>query len=83
MALAQRRPEPRSQDLEPRPRSIRWRWPAFVITVLSLMTVPPILLNSIDYVLTTSSEFRARVSSDAPLLLVDSQGSAALFKVVR
>ena len=40
-------------------------------------------VNNIDYVLTTSPEFRDRVGSDAPLLLVDSQGSAALFKVVR
>ena len=47
MALAQRRPEPRSRELEPRPRPVRWRWPAFVITVLSLMTVPPILVAAL------------------------------------
>jgi len=40
-------------------------------------------INNVDYVLTTSAEFRDRVSSDAPLLLVDREGSAALFKVVR
>ena len=40
-------------------------------------------VNNIDYVLTTSAEFRDRLGTDAPLRLVDSQGSAALFKVVR
>jgi hypothetical protein len=40
-------------------------------------------INNIDYVLTTSAVFRDRMAADAPLRLVDSQGSAALFKVVR
>jgi hypothetical protein len=40
-------------------------------------------VNNIDYVLTTSAEFRNRVGNEAPLVLVDRQGSAALFKVVR
>jgi hypothetical protein len=39
--------------------------------------------NHIDYVLTTSPQFRDQVSHDVPLQLVDQQGSAALFKVVR
>jgi hypothetical protein len=39
-------------------------------------------VNHIDYVLTTSAVFRDRLRDDAPLRLVDSQGSAALFKVV-
>jgi hypothetical protein len=40
-------------------------------------------VNNIDYVLTTSAEFRNRVGNEPPLVLVDRQGSAALFKVVR
>jgi hypothetical protein len=40
-------------------------------------------LNHIAYVLTTSAVFRNRLAQDAPLRLVDSQGSAALFEVVR
>jgi hypothetical protein len=40
-------------------------------------------INDIDYVLTTSATFRDRLGDDAPLQLLDSQGSAALFKVVR
>jgi hypothetical protein len=40
-------------------------------------------LNNIDYVLTTSAEFRHRLANDTPLFLLDRQGSAALFKVVR
>jgi hypothetical protein len=40
-------------------------------------------LNAIDYVLTTSAMFRDRLGDDAPLRLVDSQGSAALYQVVR
>jgi len=40
-------------------------------------------LNNIGYVLTTSAGFRNRLAQDAPLRLVDSQGSAALYKVVR
>jgi hypothetical protein len=39
-------------------------------------------INNIDYVLTTSAVFRDRLVHDAPLRLVDSQGSAALFEVV-
>ena len=39
-------------------------------------------VNHIDYVLTTSALFRDRLRDDAPLRLLDSQGSAALFKVV-
>ncbi|HXN03214.1 MAG TPA: hypothetical protein VN895_00140 [Candidatus Acidoferrum sp.] len=39
-------------------------------------------VNHIDYVLTTSAVFRDRLRDDAPLRLLDSQGSAALFKVV-
>jgi hypothetical protein len=39
-------------------------------------------VNNIDYVLTTSAVFRDRLDDEAPLQLVDSQGSAALFKVV-
>jgi hypothetical protein len=40
-------------------------------------------VNDIGYVLTTSAAFRDRLAQDAPLRLVDSQGSAALFEVVR
>jgi hypothetical protein len=40
-------------------------------------------VNNIDYVLTTRALFRSRLADEAPLQLVDSQGSAALFKVVR
>jgi hypothetical protein len=40
-------------------------------------------INHIDYVLTTSPMFRDRLGDDPPLQLVDRQGSAALFKVVR
>ncbi|TMC63098.1 MAG: hypothetical protein E6J16_10105 [Chloroflexota bacterium] len=39
--------------------------------------------NDIDYVLTTSALFRDRLGDDAPLRLLDSQGSAALYEVVR
>ena len=39
--------------------------------------------NHINYVLTTSARFRDRLGDDAPLRLVDSQGSAALYEVVR
>jgi hypothetical protein len=39
--------------------------------------------NHIDYVLTTSALFRNRLGDEAPLQLVDRQGSAALFRVVR
>src|SRR6202043_2072012 len=39
-------------------------------------------VNHIDYVLTTSALFGDRLRDDAPLRLVDSQGSAALFKVM-
>ena len=40
-------------------------------------------VNHIGYVLTTSAVFRDRLVDDAPLRLVDRQGSAALFQVVR
>ena len=40
-------------------------------------------INNIDYVLTTSPAFRDRLRDDAPLRLIDSQGSAALYEVVR
>jgi hypothetical protein len=40
-------------------------------------------VNHIGYVLTTSALFRERLVHDAPLRLVDRQGSAALFEVVR
>jgi hypothetical protein len=39
--------------------------------------------NNIGYVLTTSALFRDRLVQDAPLRLVDRQGAAALFEVVR
>jgi hypothetical protein len=39
--------------------------------------------NHIDYVLTTSTQFRNRIGTDAPLILVDHEGSAALYKVAR
>ena len=39
--------------------------------------------NDIDYVLTTSALFRDRLGEDARLRLLDSQGSAALYEVVR
>jgi len=40
-------------------------------------------VNNIDYVLTTSATYRDRLVGEAPLQLVDRQGSAALFQVVR
>lgn len=40
-------------------------------------------VSNIGYVLTTSAHFRDRLSHDPPLRLIDSQGSAALFEVVR
>jgi hypothetical protein len=40
-------------------------------------------VNHIDYVLTTNAQFRNRVGQDAPLVLIDRQGSAALYKVPR
>jgi len=40
-------------------------------------------VNKIGYVLTTSAVFRDRLVADPPLRLVDQQGSAALFQVVR
>jgi hypothetical protein len=40
-------------------------------------------LNNIHYVLTTSAVFRDRLGDDAPLRLIDSQGSATLYEVVR
>jgi len=40
-------------------------------------------VNDIGYVLTTSAVFRDRLLADPPLRLVDRQGSAALFQVVR
>jgi hypothetical protein len=39
-------------------------------------------VNQIDYVLTTNAQFRNRVGKDTPLILIDRQGSAALYKVV-
>jgi hypothetical protein len=40
-------------------------------------------VNNIGYVLTTSAVYRDRLVADGPLRLVDRQGSAALFEVVR
>ena len=40
-------------------------------------------VNQIDYVLTTDRQFRDRVGQDAPLVLIDRQGSASLYQVVR
>ena len=40
-------------------------------------------VNNIDYVLTTSAIYRDRLLGESPLRLVDRQGSASLYQVVR
>jgi hypothetical protein len=47
MALARRTWEPASTQPHPRSRAIEWRWPAFVIAVVCLLTVPPILVAAL------------------------------------
>jgi len=47
MALARRTWEPGSTQPHPRANTIRWRWPAFVIAMVCLLTVPPILVAAL------------------------------------
>ena len=47
MALARRTWEPGSMERHPVSRAAGWRWPAFVIATLSLLTVPPILVAAL------------------------------------
>ncbi|MEA2668035.1 MAG: hypothetical protein QOJ33_969, partial [Chloroflexota bacterium] len=44
MALARQTWQPGSTTPHPHARAIDWRWPAFVIGMVCLLTVPPILV---------------------------------------